>query len=66
VLVIHTIGLIPKFIPMLKIIRTEFAIIVPIMVLTILVMGLIVIPASAASSAAQSRRDATATTRRNC
>jgi hypothetical protein len=33
--------------------QTIFAIIVPIMVLTILIMGLVVIPASAASSAAQ-------------
>src|SRR6476619_3307328 len=35
------------------IMQTIFAIIVPIMVLTILVMGLIIIPASAASSAAK-------------
>jgi hypothetical protein len=35
------------------IMQTIFAIIVPIMVLSILVMGLIIIPASAATSAAQ-------------
>jgi hypothetical protein len=33
--------------------QTKFAIIVPIMVLTIIVMGLVVIPASAASSTSQ-------------